>query len=141
MSYGVGLRCGSYLGLLWLWHKLAAVAPIQPLAWELPFATSAALKSKKQTNNVTEKEMAGKKLQMTCECLLNTIYTYNTFYFLEFMAFIKLFPSKLRFLGFLLFFFFSLLQVKGIHVREKNSNSLPIYNTQYLSCLTIHRLP
>ena len=22
--------------LLWLWHRLAAVAPIRPLAWELP---------------------------------------------------------------------------------------------------------
>ena len=32
--------------LLWLWCWLAAVAPIQPLAWEPPYATCAALKSK-----------------------------------------------------------------------------------------------
>ena len=32
--------------LLWLWHRPASVAPIQPLAWELPFALGAALKSK-----------------------------------------------------------------------------------------------
>ena len=35
MSYGVGYRRGSNLVLLWLWYRLAAVAPIQPLAWEL----------------------------------------------------------------------------------------------------------
>ena len=34
--------------LLWLWHRPAAAAPIQPLAWELPYATHAALKSKKR---------------------------------------------------------------------------------------------
>ena len=33
--------------LLWLWCRLAAAAPIQPLAWELPYAASAALKGKK----------------------------------------------------------------------------------------------
>ena len=34
--------------LLWLWYKRAAAAPIPPLAWELPYAVSGALK--KQTN-------------------------------------------------------------------------------------------
>ena len=33
---------------LWLWCRPAAVAPTQPLAWELPYATSAALKRKKK---------------------------------------------------------------------------------------------
>ena len=32
--------------LLWLWCRLAAVAPIRPLAWEPPYATSAAVKDK-----------------------------------------------------------------------------------------------
>ena len=31
-----------------LWHRLAAVAPIRPLAWELPYAMGAALKRKKK---------------------------------------------------------------------------------------------
>ena len=35
---------------LWLWLRLAAVAPIQPLAWELPHAAGAALKCKKKKN-------------------------------------------------------------------------------------------
>ena len=34
--------------LLWLWHRPAATTPIQPLAWELPYAVSAALKKKKK---------------------------------------------------------------------------------------------
>ena len=37
-SYGVGHRCSLDLVLLWLFHKPAAAAPIQPLAWELPHA-------------------------------------------------------------------------------------------------------
>ena len=31
-SYGVGRRSGSDLALLWLWCRLAAIAPIRPLA-------------------------------------------------------------------------------------------------------------
>jgi len=35
------------LALLWLWCRLAAVAPIRPLAWESPYVTSASLKKTK----------------------------------------------------------------------------------------------
>ena len=45
-SCGVGCRCGSDPALLWLWCRLAAVALIRPLAWEAPYAASAALRSK-----------------------------------------------------------------------------------------------
>ena len=34
--------------LLWLWCRLAAVATNQPLAWEIPYAESMVLKSKKK---------------------------------------------------------------------------------------------
>ena len=37
MSCGVGRRHGSDPALLWLWYRLAAAVPIQPLAWELPY--------------------------------------------------------------------------------------------------------
>ena len=52
MSCGVGHRHSPDLTLLWLWHRLVATAPFRPLAWEPPYATSAALKNKnkKQTN-------------------------------------------------------------------------------------------
>ena len=44
MSSGVGHRHGLDPMLLWLWCRLAAKAPVQPLTWELPYATGVALK-------------------------------------------------------------------------------------------------
>ena len=52
MSYGVDHRCSSDLALLWLWLWPAAIAPIQPLAWEHPYAAGAALKKKKVLNKL-----------------------------------------------------------------------------------------
>ena len=48
MSHGVGHRCGLDPALLCLWHRLAAVALIGPLAWEPPHAVGAALKRQKK---------------------------------------------------------------------------------------------
>ena len=44
------------LALLWLWHRPVAIALIEPLAWELPYAAPVALKSKRRKKK-------GKKLQ------------------------------------------------------------------------------
>ena len=54
-SCGVGLL-GSDLTLLWLWHRPVSTALIQPLAWEPPYATDAALESqkKKEINQAKE---------------------------------------------------------------------------------------
>ena len=46
MSCGVDRRCSLDPTLLWLWCRPAAVALIQPLVWELPYAVSVALKTK-----------------------------------------------------------------------------------------------
>ena len=51
----VGRRCSSDSALLWLWCRPAAVAPIQPLAWELSYAVIMALKRPKKK----KKERAG----------------------------------------------------------------------------------
>ena len=51
MSCGIGHRRGSDPALLWLWSRPAAVAAIQSLAWEPPYAMGAALKRK--TNKKT----------------------------------------------------------------------------------------
>ena len=48
MSCGIGQRRGSDLALLWLWHRPAATALIQLLAWEPPYAASVALKRQKK---------------------------------------------------------------------------------------------
>ena len=45
---GVGFRHGLNLELLWLWLWPAAVALIQTLAWERPYAMGVALKKKKK---------------------------------------------------------------------------------------------
>ena len=45
-SCSVGHRHGSYLALLWLWHRPVGVSLIKPLAWGLPYATGAAIKRK-----------------------------------------------------------------------------------------------
>ena len=52
MSCGVGRRRSSDLVLLWLWCRPVAVALIQPLAWEPPYALGAALKRKEKKENV-----------------------------------------------------------------------------------------
>ena len=44
-------------GILWLWHRPAAVALIRPLAWELPYAVGAALKKKKKKKRKEKKEL------------------------------------------------------------------------------------
>ena len=56
MSCGVGHGFGLDLGLLWLWHRPAAAAPIQALAWELTYATGAALKRQKNKQKILFKQ-------------------------------------------------------------------------------------
>ena len=63
MSCGVGRRHGSDPTLLWLWCRPAAVALIQPLAWELPYATGVALKEKKRKYGSQDKEKPGEREQ------------------------------------------------------------------------------
>ena len=48
MSCGVGRRCSLDLVLPWLWCRPAAIVPVQPLAWELLYATVVALNKKKR---------------------------------------------------------------------------------------------
>ena len=51
---GIAMSCGMYCGhgsdlaLLWLGWRPVAVAPIQPLAWEPPYAAGVTLKEKKK---------------------------------------------------------------------------------------------
>ena len=61
MSCGVGCRHGLDPVFLRLWYRLAAVAPITPLAWEPPYAVTAALKSKRKKEGRKEGRKERKK--------------------------------------------------------------------------------
>ena len=52
MSCGVGHTYGLDPALLWLWRRPAAIAPVLPLAWELPYATGVALKKQKKKKKI-----------------------------------------------------------------------------------------
>ena len=43
--------------LLWLWRRPAAAVPVQPLAWELPYAAGAALKRKKKKKELSSSDI------------------------------------------------------------------------------------
>ena len=57
---------GLDLTLLWQRQRAAATALIQPLAWEPPYATGVALKSKKKKkkNNTSLSEPRVKQIQL-----------------------------------------------------------------------------
>ena len=61
MSCGLGPRCGSDPTLLWLWCRLAATAPVQPLAWERPYAKGAALEIQNKQTNKKEGSKEGRE--------------------------------------------------------------------------------
>ena len=56
---GVGRRCSLGPALLWLWRRPMATAPIQPLAWEPPYAAGAAQEMAKR-----QKQRKKKKLRL-----------------------------------------------------------------------------
>ena len=64
------------LALLWLWYRLAAVALIQSLAWEPPYALGVALKRQKKKKKKTKKkekrkESIYRQLQITYKIQIN----------------------------------------------------------------------
>jgi len=61
VSCGVGCRGGSDPALLWLWHRPVATAPIQPLAWEPPYAAGAAQEIATTTTIKRQKDKRQKK--------------------------------------------------------------------------------
>ena len=60
MSCGVDCRRGSDPVLLWLWCRLAATAPIRPLAWEPPYAVVAAQEMAKRQKKKKKKKRKNK---------------------------------------------------------------------------------
>ena len=56
-----GHRRGSDLSLLWLWCRPAPTAPIQPLAWEPPYAAGMALEKAKRQKKKERERIKGAK--------------------------------------------------------------------------------
>ena len=63
-SSGVGCRCSLDLAFLWLWDRPAAIAPVQPLAWEPPYATGVSLKRQQDKKREREREDGDSELIM-----------------------------------------------------------------------------
>jgi len=61
VSCGVGCRHGSDPRLLWFWRRLAATAPIRPLAWETPYAAGVAQEMAKKTKKKKKKKKKKRK--------------------------------------------------------------------------------
>ena len=70
MSCGVGHRHSLDSALLWLWCRLAAVAPIQPLAWEPPNASGVALSRQKTKEKKKKDTEDSDNLSFPRQCLL-----------------------------------------------------------------------
>ena len=63
--------------LLWLWCRPAAIAPIRPLAWEPPYATSVALKRQDKTRqDKKEKRKKEKEKERKADILLEALGNY-----------------------------------------------------------------
>ena len=79
MSCGVGCRHGSDPALLWLWRRLAAAAPIRPLAWEPPichgFSPRNGKKKRQKTNKQTRKKSSIEMVELIKGNLRCWIYT------------------------------------------------------------------
>ena len=63
MSCGVGHRSGLDPELLYLWCRLEAIAPIPPLAWELPYATPEAIIREKTLKTVNKTQVQIQRVQ------------------------------------------------------------------------------
>ena len=72
MSCNIGSRGSLGLAWLWLWCRLPAVALIQPLAWELPYAVGTHLKRQKQRNK--QKDMILKYSKIPLQICIAIIY-------------------------------------------------------------------
>ena len=67
MGCGVGHRRGSDPALLWLWYRLSAAAPIQPLAWEPTYAAGSGPRKDKKKKRERE-ELSFFAYEMITKC-------------------------------------------------------------------------
>ena len=78
MSCGVGCRRGSDPALLWLWRRPVATAPIQPLAWEPPYAAGAAQEIATTTTKQQQQQQQQKGVKIVYRSSL-IIHSFNVY--------------------------------------------------------------
>ena len=61
MNCGIGHRQGLDPELLWLWCRPVPTAPIEPLAWEPPYATGVVLKRQEEGRKEGKKKKGRKE--------------------------------------------------------------------------------
>jgi len=91
VSCGVGCRRSLDPALLWLWRRPVAPAPIQPLAWEPPYAAGAAQeiakkkdkKKKKKKRKYTSQEAPKRQNQQDTDVSYLVHRERDRFYFKE----------------------------------------------------------
>ena len=67
------------LALPWLWCRLAAVVPISPLAWELPYAGGVALKSKKRKKEKEKRKKRKGREESFGGCAFGSFLTFTSY--------------------------------------------------------------
>ena len=83
-SCNAGCRCGSDLALLCLWCRLAAVALIRPLAWELPICHRCSHKTPTKKEGDRERDAYSSPLPILKSVLIiHEVYFSSFFFFLQ----------------------------------------------------------
>ena len=97
MSCGVVCRRGSDLMLLW--HRLGAVTPTQPLAWEFAYAVGAALKRKKKKRILTVITMVINFFYSSCLSWINIFNVSDSIFFINSRKYVYLLTVYLIFIS------------------------------------------
>ena len=136
MSCGVGPRCGSDPTLLWLWCRPVSTGPIQPLAWEPPYASGAALENAKRQKKKKKKKRLGTEKRKNMRIDIKNFNSCNLHYSTKFyckysdlltvkitLCVFSLYPSMFK--HFLKISWRSLLLLKSLGELHETSLSLP----------------
>ena len=121
--------------LLWLWHRLAAAALIQPLSWELPYAAFAAIKKQNKTKQ-NKKQL--KKRAKACQKLFKKYFYCLNWGLWTLSPFLLIFlPEFLSILFLLIFFtFLHACIISFLHFQPKMSCKI-----SYCPLLTVGIIP
>ena len=129
MSCGLGHRHSSDPMLLWLWCSTAAIAPIQPLAWKLPYTVGSALKIQKNAINFCMLIFYSATLPDSLMCSSSFLVTslgfsrYSIMPYANTDSFTALFPILLPFISFS--YFSSMARASNTMLNKSGESGYP----------------